>query len=106
MLKYDIIINEGSGVFMALGKSAIDNARTSLKTVTSKITDARDTNKKFRDLFNDPNFQVFVKETNKGKQLNEHLTELADWMNRLCDAMEKLDTRTETYLAKQERYND
>ena len=64
-----------------------------------------DTLKREPHLFNDPNFQVFVKETNKGKQLNEHLTELADWMDRLCDAMEKLDTRTETYLARQERFN-
>ncbi len=90
---------------MALGKSAIENARTSLKNVNSKVTEARETNKKFRELFNDPNFQVFVKETNKGKQLNEHLTDLANWMDRLCDAMEKLDTRTETYLARQERFN-
>ncbi len=105
MPEYGIINVEDRGVFMALGKTAIENARTSLKNVNSKITEVRETNKNFRELFNDPNFQVFVKETNKGKQLNEHLTDLANWMDRLCDAMEKLDTRTETYLARQERFN-
>ena len=81
---------------MPLVKSIVERRIISSKKVS---------NDAFRDLFNDPNFQVFVKETNKGKQLNEHLTELADWMDRLCDAMEKLDTRTETYLARQERFN-
>ena len=91
---------------MALGKTAITNARTSLSNVKSKIDEARTTNESFKKLFNDVNFQMFVKETNKGKQLNDHLTSLSEWMESMCSLMENLSTKTDTYLTKQESYNE
>ena len=91
---------------MALGKTAIANARTSLNNVKNKVSDTRSTNKSFKELFDDPNFKVFVKETNKGAQLNQHLTDLANWIDQMSDLMDSLSTKTDTYLTKQESYNE
>ena len=90
---------------MALGRSSIEQARTSLSTIRANCELAESSNKDFINLFNDPNFQKFVKETNKGKELQNQLQSLSNWIESMCGTVETLSTRTENFLNNQETLN-
>jgi len=90
---------------MALGKSSIEQARVSLGTIRANCDLAETSNKEFITLFNDANFQKFVRETNKGKELSEQLKSLSDWINSMCGTVESLSNRTERFLNNQESLN-
>ena len=90
---------------MALGRTSIESARASLGTIRSNCNLAVESNKDFIFLYNDPNFQKFVKETNKGKELQEQLQSLSDWIGSMCETVETLSNRTERFLNTQETLN-
>ena len=90
---------------MALGSSAIQNAREALNTIKTSVDNADVSNKDFAGLFEDANFQTFVKETNKGQSLNEQLKSLSDWVTSMCSTVEALRDATDSYLTTQENIN-
>ena len=90
---------------MALGNSAIQNARTSLGTLKTSVDNLDLNNKDFVKVFEDVNFQTFVKETNKGQSLNEQLRALSEWVTSMCSTVEALRDATESYLTTQENLN-
>jgi hypothetical protein len=91
---------------MALGRDAIDKARTSMRNIQSNVDSTEGLNKKFRELFTDANFQQFVKETNKGASLNEQLKSLNEWITSMTQVVEGLEDKTNGYLATQESLNE
>ena len=90
---------------MALGSSGIAQAREELNKISSKVTAARTSNEKFLKLYNDENFQKFVKETNKGSLINEQLTKLSKWIDSMCDTVDSMKAKSESYLSQQESLN-
>ena len=90
---------------MALGRSSIEQARTSLAAIRTNCDMAAQSNTDFINLFNDPNFQKFVSETNKGKELNAQLNALSKWIQSMCSTVETLSGRTERFLNTQESLN-
>ena len=90
---------------MALGNSAIQNAREALNTIKLSVDNADLSNKDFVKLFEDANFQTFVKETNKGQSLNEQLKSLSEWVTSMCSTVEALKDATDSYLTTQENLN-
>ncbi len=90
---------------MALGRSSIEQARTSLAAIRANCDMAEQSNKDFISLFNDPNFQKFVNETNKGKELQSQLESLSNWIGSMCSTVETLSGRTERFLNTQESLN-
>jgi hypothetical protein len=90
---------------MALGKSSIELARTSLAAIRTNCDMAEQSNKDFITLFNDPNFQKFVSETNKGKELQNQLQSLSNWIGSMCSTVESLSARTDRFLNTQESLN-
>ena len=81
---------------MALGTTAIQNARDSLNVIKKNLDAASTSNREFINLFNDANFQKFVRETNKGKTLNDQLKALSDWLTSLESVVQSLDDKTNT----------
>ncbi len=90
---------------MALGTTAIQNARDSLNVIKKNLDSASTSNREFINLFNDANFQKFVKETNKGKTLNDQLKALSDWLTSLESVVQSLDDKTSKYLSTQDSLN-
>ena len=90
---------------MALGANAIQNARDSLNVIRKNLDAASTSNKDFMNLFNDANFQKFVRETNKGKTLNDQLKALSDWLTSLESVVQSLDDKTNKYLSTQDSLN-
>jgi hypothetical protein len=90
---------------MALGTTAIQNARDSLNVIKKNLDAASTSNREFINLFNDANFQKFVKETNKGKTLNDQLKALSDWLTSLESVVQSLDEKTSKYLSTQDSLN-
>ena len=90
---------------MALGKTAIQNARDSLNVIKKNLDSASTSNREFINLFNDANFQKFVRETNKGKTLNDQLKALSDWLTSLESVVQSLDEKTSKYLSTQDSLN-
>jgi hypothetical protein len=90
---------------MALGTTAIQNARDSLNVIKKNLDAASTSNREFINLFNDANFQKFVKETNKGKTLNDQLKALSDWLTSLESVVQSLDDKTSKYLSTQDSLN-
>ena len=81
---------------MALGNSGIAAARQELSTVGAKVVAARSSNQ---------NFQKFVAETNKGSVINQQLQQLSKWIDSMCDTIESMKSKTESYLSQQESLN-
>ena len=90
---------------MALGRSSIEQARAALATIRANCEAAAQSNTDFINLFNDPNFQKFVSETNKGKELNSQFNYLSNWIESMCGTVESLSGRTERFLNNQESLN-
>ena len=90
---------------MALGTTAIQNARDSLNVIKKNLDAASTSNREFINLFNDANFQKFVRETNKGKALNDQLKALSDWLTSLESVVQSLDDKTSKYLSTQDSLN-
>ncbi len=90
---------------MALGTTAIQNARDSLNVIKKNLDSASTSNREFINLFNDANFQKFVRETNKGKTLNDQLKALSDWLTSLESVVQSLDDKTSKYLSTQDSLN-
>ena len=90
---------------MALGTTAIQNARDSLNVIKKNLDAASTSNREFINLFNDANFQKFVRETNKGKTLNDQLKALSDWLTSLEGVIQSLDDKTKKYLSTQDSLN-
>ena len=90
---------------MALGTTAIQNARDSLNVIKKNLDAASTSNREFINLFNDANFQKFVRETNKGKTLNDQLKALSDWLTSLESVVQSLDDKTSKYLSTQDSLN-
>ena len=90
---------------MALGNSGIAAARQELSTVGAKVVAARSSNQNFIKLYNDQNFQKFVAETNKGAVINQQLQQLSKWIDSMCDTIESMKSKTESYLSQQESLN-
>ena len=91
---------------MALGGPAIERARESMRVIEQNLESASISNDDFKKLFNDPNFQKFVKDTNRGKTLNEQLNSLSNWMTSMEQVVESLDEKTNRYLATQDSINE
>jgi len=91
---------------MALGKTGIQNARTTLEEMRKYLDQAETSNSQFKELFENANFQKFVMETNKGATLNEQLNSLNQWINELCETVRDLDDLTTNYLNTQELENE
>ncbi len=90
---------------MALGATAIQNARDSLNVIKKNLDAASTSNREFISLFNDANFQKFVQETNKGKSLNDQLKALSDWLTSLETVVQSLEDKTNKYLSTQDSLN-
>ena len=90
---------------MALGSSGIAAARQELSTVSAKVAAARQSNQSFIKLYNDQNFQKFVSETTKGSVVNQQLQQLSKWIDSMCDTIDSMKSKTESYLAQQESLN-
>jgi hypothetical protein len=90
---------------MALGNSAIQNARTSLNAIKTALDSVDLNNKDFVKVFEDVNFQTFVKETNKGTALNEQLKSLSEWITSMYNTVDALSAATDSYLTTQENLN-
>ena len=90
---------------MALGATAIQNARDSLNIIKKNLDAASTSNREFISLFNDANFQKFVQETNKGKSLNDQLKALSDWLTSLETVVQSLEDKTNKYLSTQDSLN-
>lgn len=90
---------------MALGTTAIQNARDSLNIIKNNLDAASTSNREFISLFNDANFQKFVQETNKGKSLNDQLKALSDWLTSLETVVQSLEDKTNKYLSTQDSLN-
>jgi len=90
---------------MALGTTAIQNARDSLNIIKKNLDAASTSNREFISLFNDANFQKFVQETNKGKSLNDQLKALSDWLTSLETVVQSLEDKTNKYLSTQDSLN-
>lgn len=90
---------------MALGSSGINAAREELKKISDKVNNARNSNQKFIKLYGDANFQKFVSETNKGQTINDQLQKLSKWIDSMCDTVDNMRSKTESYLAQQESLN-
>ena len=91
---------------MALGGPAIERARESMRVIEKNLESASVSNDEFKKLFNDPNFHKFVKDTNRGKTLNEQLNSLSEWMTSMEQVVESLDEKTNRYLSTQDSINE
>lgn len=91
---------------MALGSQGIEDARAGLRKIGEAVSDARENNAKFIDLYNSGNFQKFVSQTKIGDRMNEELNSLSNSINEICNVIEDLKKGSEEYVNRQEDINN
>ena len=92
---------------MALGRSAIAEARGNVRHIRQNVADVEESSRQIRALFEDENFQKFVRESNYGASINEALNQLIKFTGSdLSGMIGGLCSSTESFLNHQEALNN
>ena len=92
---------------MALGRSAISAARGEINNIRNKVHAVSDSRMQIKNLFQEENFQKFVRESAYGTSINDALNELIKFTGEDISGMiEGLCASTETFLAHQDYLNN
>lgn len=90
---------------MALGQSGIASVREDLALMEQKIEQAKQNRQELINLASDPNFQKFAEDTNKGREINEQIQELTEWIDKMCVVLDSMKNSTKEFLNEQETIN-